>query len=159
MRRVLTLASVLAVAVLVIVVPSSADEPPITATVLTPRSLFPDDVQLKVTVGENTVKVDDPSRTVVVKFHVQPGAQFPWHSHAGPVLVNVKRGSLTYVDNECVETNYPKGTAFFDLGHGHVHSAYNPSETKETVLVATFLEAPPEPEPLLIPATAPACAS
>ena len=29
------------------------------------------------------VNVDDPSRTVVVKYTVQPGAQFPWHSTTG----------------------------------------------------------------------------
>ena len=43
----------------------------------------------------HTVEVDDPSRTVTIKFHVQPEAQFPWHTHPGPVVVNVKRGSLT----------------------------------------------------------------
>ena len=72
------------------------------------------------------------------------------------MFVNVKRGSLTFVSDECEKTNYPKGTAFVDLGHGHVHTAFNPSDTKETVLVATFFEAPAEPGPLLIPATAPA---
>jgi quercetin dioxygenase-like cupin family protein len=148
----------LAAAVLVTVVPSSAEEPPITATVMTPRSVFPDDVQMTVTVGDTTIEVDDPSLTVTAKYYVQPGAQFPWHTHAGPVLVTVKRGSLTYVDTDCTETNYRKGTAFFDLGHGHVHSAYNPSDTRKTVFVATFFEAPPEPDPLLIPATAPDCA-
>ena len=50
--------------------------------------------------------------------------------------------TLVYVGAEdCNELDYPAGTAFFDLGHGHVHSAYNPSETEETVFVATFFEA------------------
>ena len=109
-----------------------------------------------VTVNGQTVEVADASRTVTAKFLLQPGAQFPWHTHPGPVFVNVKRGSLTFVSDECEKTNYPKGTAFVDLGHGHVHTAFNPSDTKETVLVATFFEAPAEPGPLLIPATAPA---
>jgi len=155
-KRVFVLGVALAAAILVIVVPSSAQEAPITATVLTPRSVFPDDVSMTVTLNGHTVEVDDPSRTVTIKFHVQPEAQFPWHTHPGPVVVNVKRGSLTLVDDECVQTNYPKGTAFVDLGHGHVHTAYNPSDTKEAVLVATFFEAPEDPGALLIPATAPA---
>ena len=155
-KRMFVLATALAAAELGVVVPSSAQEAPITATILTPRSVFPDDVSMTVTVNGQTVEVADASRTVTAKFLLQPGAQFPWHTHPGPVFVNVKRGSLTFVSDECEKTNYPKGTAFVDLGHGHVHTAFNPSDTKETVLVATFFEAPAEPGPLLIPATAPA---
>jgi quercetin dioxygenase-like cupin family protein len=155
-KRMFVLATVVAAAVLMIVVPSTAQVAPITATILTPRSVFPDDVSMTVTVNGHTVEVADASRTVTAKFLVQPGAQFPWHTHPGPVFVNVKRGSLTYVSDECEKTDYPKGTAFVDLGHGHVHTAFNPSDTKETVLVATFFEAPAEPGPLVIPATAPA---
>jgi quercetin dioxygenase-like cupin family protein len=158
MRRIAALAIALIAAVLVTVVPSFAQDAPlpIEAKVLTPRSVFPDDVSMTVTVGEDTVQVDDASRTVTIKFIVQPGAQFPWHTHPGPVFVNVKRGSLTLVDDTCEHVTYATGTAFVDLGHGHVHTAYNPSDSKETVLVATFFEAPAEPGPLLIPATAPA---
>jgi quercetin dioxygenase-like cupin family protein len=156
MRRFLALVVVLTAAVLVSVVPSSAQEAPISATVLTPRSVFPDDVKLKVWVGDRYVKVD-ASRTVVVKFVVQPGAEFPWHTHAGPVIVNVKRGTLEYIDDSCNSTAYPAGTAFVDLG-ADIHSAVNPGSTP-TVIVATFFHAPPDPDPLLTPATPPACAA
>jgi len=134
---------------------------PIATELLTPRSVFTDDVDMKVRVktdgGRQVVKVVDPSRTVTARFTIQPGAQFPWHSHAGPVIVNVVEGSLTFIENDCEEQSYPMGTAFVDLGHGHVHSAYNPT-AGETVLVATFLEAPAEGS-LLIPADPPACAA
>jgi hypothetical protein len=49
------------------------------------------------------------------------------------------------------------GTAFVDTGHGHVHSAYNPTDGV-TVIVATFFESPAEGS-LLIPADTPACAA
>jgi quercetin dioxygenase-like cupin family protein len=89
---------------------------------------------------------------VVVQYTIEPGAVFPWHSHAGPVVVNVVQGSLVYVPADgCMEHTYPAGTAFVDLGRGHVHSAYNPSSTTNTILVATFFEAPAT-DPLLIPA-------
>jgi quercetin dioxygenase-like cupin family protein len=106
--------------------------------------------------GERVVvKAKDPSRTVVARFTVQPGAQFPWHTHAGPVIVNVTQGELVYVGAEdCVERSYPAGTAFVDAGHGHVHTAYNPTDAP-TVFVATFFEAPEAPAPLVIPADAP----
>ena len=145
------------------VLPSAAQEPPpppIATELLTARAVFPDDVDLKMKMrldGQATriVNAEDPSRTLVARFTVQPGAQFPWHSHPGSVIVNVTKGELVYVGaDDCVERTYPAGTAFVDPGHGHVHTAFNPTD-ETTVLVATFYEAPAE-GPLLIPADAPA---
>jgi quercetin dioxygenase-like cupin family protein len=122
--------------------------------------VFTDHVGLKLKTkldghATTVVKTGDPSRTLVARFTVQPGAQFPWHSHAGPVIVNVTQGELVYVGAEdCVKRSYPAGTAFIDAGHGHVHTAFNATD-KVTVIVATFFEAPAA-GPLLIPADAPA---
>src|SRR5262245_65224437 len=78
------------------VAPLAAQEvppPPIATEFLTPRSVFPEGVQmlirLKTDEGTEVVKVVDPSRTVTARFTIQPGARFPWHTHAGPVIVNV----------------------------------------------------------------------
>jgi quercetin dioxygenase-like cupin family protein len=144
------------------VMPSGAQQPPppIATEFLTGRATFTDDVDLKVKFkldGKATgvVNADDPSRTVVARFTVQPGAQFPWHTHPGPVIVNVTEGELVYVAaDDCVERPYPAGTAFVDPGNGHVHTAFNPTDDV-TVFVATLFEAPAE-GPLLIPAEAPA---
>ena len=164
-KRGAALATAALIAVLLVtasVVPSAAQEPPppIGAELLTGRAVFTDNVDLKVKAkldGKATrvVNVKDPSRTVTARFTVQPGAEFGWHTHAGPVIVNVVEGELTFVDSEgCVERDYPAGTAFVDLGHGHVHNAFNPTDGP-TVLVATFFEAPAE-GPLVIPEEAPA---
>ena len=150
----------LAAAAAVNVMPSAADPPPppIVAEPLTPRSVFPDEIDMKFKLklhdgGTMVVNVDDPSRTVDVRYTVQPGAQFPWHSHRGPVVVNIISGSLTYVPaGSCHERTYSGGQAFVDAGHGHVHTAFNPG-TEPTVFIATFFEAP-ESGPLLIPADA-----
>jgi quercetin dioxygenase-like cupin family protein len=145
-------------------VPSAAQEPPppIATELLSGRAVFTDDVDLMIKVkreGEakaEVVRAEDPSRTVTARFTIQPGAQFPWHTHAGPVFVNVVQGSLVYVSaDDCAHIEYPAGTAFVDLGHGDVHSAVNPSATEVTVLVATFFEAP-ETGALVIPAETPA---
>jgi quercetin dioxygenase-like cupin family protein len=165
-KRVTGLVAVLLAAGLFVwgVLPSAAQvpPPPIGVEFLTGRAVFPDEVRMRIKLLDDNfdrigvVRTTDPSLTVVARYTIQPGAQFPWHSHAGPVIVNVVEGSLVYVDAEnCGEREYTTNTAFVDLGHGHVHSAYNPSETDETVLVATFFEAPPAPAPLLIPADAP----
>jgi quercetin dioxygenase-like cupin family protein len=155
-------AALIAVLVLLLnVLPSSAQAPPPIATeFLTDRAVFTDDVTLQMKIkldGQQTkvVNVRDPSRTVVARFTLQPGAQFPWHSHAGPVVVNVVAGELTYVAaDDCVERAYPAGTAFVDPGV-HVHTAFNGTDGV-TVLVATFFSAPAEGS-LLIPAS-PGCA-
>jgi quercetin dioxygenase-like cupin family protein len=161
-KRTVLIAALVAVGLIGVGVPLAAQVLPISAEFLTQRSVFTDDVDLLVKVkpeGERTtvVKVEDPTTTVVAEFTVQPGAQFPWHSHAGPVVVNVVEGILTYITEDCEEREYPAGTAFVDPGQGHVHSAFNPGTT-ETMFLATFFDAP-ETGPLLIPAEAPDCAS
>jgi quercetin dioxygenase-like cupin family protein len=139
---------------------AQAQTAPITVELLTPRSVFVDDIGLKLKIkadkgGTDVVEERDPSRTIVARYTVQPGAQFPWHSHAGPVVVNVVSGSLTYLGaDDCVPRTYGGGQAFVDPGQGHVHTAFNPT-AGVTVLVATFFGAPAE-GPLLIPA-APGC--
>lgn len=126
--------------------PTLAQEPPIAVELLTGRAVFTDDVDLVVKTkldgrAANTINVKDPSRTVVARITVQPGAQFPWHTHPGPVIVNVVQGELVYVNaDDCVERPYPAGTAFVDPGRGNVHTAFNPSESEVMVLIATFFE-------------------
>ncbi len=153
------------VAVLLIganVLPSAAQQPPppIATELLTSRAVFTDDVVLKIKVKQHrgprtVVKANDPSRTLVARFTVQPDAVFPWHTHPGPVIVNVVKGELVYVPAEdCSERPYPAGTAFVDPGHGHTHTARN-ATGGVTVFVATFFSAPAE-GPLLIPAS-PGC--
>jgi quercetin dioxygenase-like cupin family protein len=167
MRRKMKRGGLLAAALIAVVViganvlPSAAQQPPppIATELLTGRAVFTDNIDLKLKIkldghGTTVVNAGDPSRTLVARFTVQPGAQFPWHSHAGPVIVNVTQGELVYVGaDDCVERAYPAGTAFVDPGHGHVHTAFNDTDAV-TVIVATFYEAPAQ-GPLLIPAEAP----
>lgn len=121
--------------------------PPILVEPLTPRSLFTDDVrgQFRIKLeghGTNVVNMRDLSRSVVARITVQPGAQFPWHTHPGPVIVNIAQGELVYVEaSDCIERPYPAGTAFVDPGHGHIHTAFNRTGGV-TVIYATFFEVP-----------------
>jgi quercetin dioxygenase-like cupin family protein len=159
-RGAVALAAAALVGVVVVsvnVLPLAAQDPPppIAAEFLTGRAVFTDAVHMKIKIKMDgkmrVVGVKDPSTTVVARYTVQPGAQFPWHSHAGPVVVNVVEGELVYVPAEtCTEHSYPAGTAFVDPGQGHVHTAFNPTD-EPTVFVATFFDAPAS-GPLLIPA-------
>lgn len=130
--------------------------PGIHADLLTPRTggEFTDNVNLKFRFkleGQETrvIKSQDPSQMVVARITVNPGAQFPWHTHPGPVLVNVAEGHLTYVQaSDCVRRAYPAGTAFVDPGRGNVHTAY--AGDQGAVLIAVFFEIP-DTGPLTIP--------
>jgi quercetin dioxygenase-like cupin family protein len=128
---------------------------PIATEVLTPRAQFTDtvDAQLRVKLdGQATsvLNMPDASRTVVARFTIQPNVHFPWHTHPGPVIVNVVQGELVYVQaSDCVHRPYPTGTGFVDPGN-NIHSAFNPSSTVETIIVATFLDVPAD-GPLSLP--------
>ena len=159
------LSAVAAVAVLNVLPAAAVDPPPaILAEPLGVRSVFPDRVEMKIKLGEKgkghhetKIKIKDPDRTVVVRFTLQPGAHFPWHTHPGVVFVNIASGSFRLIDSDtCEETAYTAGQAFVDSGHGHVHTAYNPSSTETTVVYATFFEAS-EAGPLSTVAPDPGC--
>ncbi len=60
--------------------------------------------------------------------HVRLGANMAtgWHTHPGPALVAVVKGSVTYEDaqaNRCRQATYGIGEGFVDRGFGHVHRA------------------------------------
>lgn len=83
------------------------------------------------------------STDVVTQQIVFPGGGHTgWHSHPGPVLVTVKRGSvrLIYADDPaCAGTVYQAGDSFVDRGDEIVHIARNMSATEELELWATYL--------------------
>jgi hypothetical protein len=145
--------------------PSGADQEPdpITAEPLTQRHTFTDDVAVQIRDkpdGRSTevINLRDATHIAVVEITIQPGAAFPWHTHPGPVLATViagdDDGAFVYVyADDCVERPYEVGEAFVDPGRGNVHMAHNPSETEETVVIATFLGAP-EDGPMTLPVDA-----
>ncbi len=60
--------------------------------------------------------------------HVRLGPNVPtgWHTHPGPAIVTVVKGSVTYEDakaNKCNDVTYLAGEGFVDRGFGHVHRA------------------------------------
>lgn len=120
---------------------------PIAVEMLTSRHEFTDDIAVQVRVSPqgrptDVVNLRDASNMAVLRFTVQPGVRFPWHSHPGLVMVTVTEGELVFVyGDDCVERHYPAGTAFVDPGFGNVHYARNPT-SGETVLVAAFLGLP-----------------
>ena len=70
-----------------------------------------------------------------------PNEATPWHSHAGPVIVTVVRGSFTYereVRGECDRKTYHAGQGFVDRGFGREHRGVAGPEGAH--LYATYLQ-------------------
>ena len=94
--------------------------------------------------------------------HVRLGANAPtgWHTHPGPALVTVVKGSLTYQDahaNVCSSVPYVAGEGFVDRGFGHVHRAIAGADGVDFYAVYLL---PPGTPTHVIPASAPAeCSS
>jgi quercetin dioxygenase-like cupin family protein len=94
--------------------------------------------------------------------HVRLGPNIAtgWHTHPGPAIVTVVRGSLTYENaeaNRCNDVSYAAGEGFVDPGFGHVHRAIAGVDGVD-FYVAYLL--PPGSGTHVIPASAPAkCSS
>jgi quercetin dioxygenase-like cupin family protein len=81
----------------------------------------------------------DIGQLITVKITVDPGGEFGWHYHSGPVWVIVTSGTLTYYfsDPACSSVDYPAGSVFLDQGD-YIHNARN--ETGEPVkVIGTFM--------------------
>jgi quercetin dioxygenase-like cupin family protein len=86
--------------------------------------------------------------------HVRLGASEAtgWHTHPGPAIVTVVKGTLTYEDSahrRCRDVTYIPGEGFVDRGFGHVHRAIAGPEGTDFYVVYIL---PPGSENHVIPA-------
>ncbi|MFD2093200.1 cupin domain-containing protein [Blastococcus deserti] len=131
----------------------------ITTTPVGPRSTFTDDVGTQIRFrfdgrAEEVVTVKDASTIATLEITIPPGGVFPWHTHPGPVLINVAEGEFVYrLAADCVDREYRAGEALVDAGGTNVHTAFNPG-TGNTRVIATILGAPAD-GPLTVPAPGP----
>lgn len=71
---------------------------------------------------------------------VAPGGNVGWHSHAGPVFINVRRGTLTlleYQDGVCERRDVGPGLTILEQGTG-IHNGYNLGEGNVEYATAAF---------------------
>lgn len=100
-----------------------------------------------------------PDGTDVFVQHVRLGPNTPtgWHTHPGPALVTVVKGSLVYEDaaaaNRCRRLVYAAGEGFVDRGFGHVHRATAGLDGVDFYVVYLL---PPASATHVVPASAPA---
>lgn len=115
----------------------------------TDHLVFSDDVSMTLTqeldgLDPHEVDIDDASHLWIARFTIEPGTVFPWHTHPAAVVMGVTEGDFVFVlAEDCERREYAAGEALVDPGD-RIHTAYNPSDTAETVIVATYLGAPAE---------------
>ena len=89
---------------------------------------------------DHTHVQSDLQNIQIGSFVAEPGAQFGWHQHGGPVWVVITSGTLSLYggeDPECRARELHAGAAFMEPGN-HTHIARN--ETSEPVeLYAVYM--------------------
>ena len=108
-------------------------------------AFFPDGVEMQIRNkrGGSTevVNVKDASYTTTMEAIFGESEVTDWHTHPGPIIMNVVSGDFVYMADDCVKHTYTAGEALIDGGN-IPHTAWNPNDDEETVVVATFLGAP-----------------
>ena len=81
----------------------------------------------------------------VRRFTYAPGSQTGWHTHPGPVFIQVVSGTVTFYEApDCTPIRVEEGTSYLDLGE-HAHIGRN--ETDEDAQDVTVLFGPPGIDP------------
>lgn len=89
------------------------------------------------------VKAKPATDIAVQSIVFQPGAQSGWHSHPGPVFIQVVSGAMTFYESDdpaCTPIVRTAGQGFLDVGE-HAHIARNETAAPAQNVVTYF--APP----------------
>lgn len=109
------------------------------------RASSPEGLKLKRKNGkwEFDMNAKDPFDLAVQSLIFQPGGHSGWHSHPGPVLLQVTSGTVTFYeagDPSCTPVVKTTGQLFVETGD-HSHMGRNETGTTATAIAVVF--APP----------------
>jgi len=96
--------------------------------------------KVKASSGGIRIRTLGPKLVLVTAITVDPGGTFGWHSHPGPVLVTVNKGTFTVYrahGSNCTKSTFGVGDAFVEPG-GDIHLGRNEG-TDPVQLNAIFL--------------------
>lgn len=118
--------------------------------VLAGPATFTDNVSAKLNVrydrgpALNANLPKDASNTITAEVAWEAEGTSGWHTHPGPVVVNVTEGQVAVTNAiDCVPRTYSAGEAFLDPGQGNVHIADNTTPGGgEAKAIATFFGVP-----------------
>ena len=89
---------------------------------------------------QSVLVTNGPTLVRTQNFAIAPGGYGGWHSHPGPVLISVKRGTVAWYDSKCNRTLYPAGSAYVEPA-GEPHNPRN--EDSEDIEAFATLILPP----------------
>jgi hypothetical protein len=109
------------------------------------RATFAEEFKVKRKTGDWEVDIHakNPLDLAVQSITFQPGGYSGWHSHPGPVFIQVVSGTMTFYESDdptCTPIVRTAGQGFLDVGD-HAHIARNESGAVATNVVTYF--APP----------------
>jgi quercetin dioxygenase-like cupin family protein len=110
--------------------------------------------------SEVELRTKGPVEVAYQRITIAPGGSLGWHSHPGPTVVTVFRGTLSFYHAEhCTqEIEYGTGTSFSNLPD-EIHLARNEG-TEDVVVFASYyvpLQIPPVPLRIDQPSPGDAC--
>ena len=99
--------------------------------------------------GEVELKTKGAIEIANQRIEIAPGGTLGWHSHPGPTVVTVQRGTLSfYHAEECTEEiEYRTGQSFSNLPH-EIHLAKN--EEAQPVVIYAFYFVPHRTPPVAL---------
>lgn len=90
------------------------------------------------------IEVERGTDVVVDSVAMAPGGTTGWHTHPGPEIVLVTRGTLTFRRSDgvrCVTEEVSSGQAFLGAAAGELHAAHN-AGSEPVEFLATFFNVP-----------------
>ena len=103
------------------------------------------------------LEADRKIDVAVARVTYPTGSTSGWHTHPGPTVVTITKGTFTFVMEDCSRHKYVPGETFVEPGPRMV-ARLNNKKGEPGEIVVTFF-APVGADPLTIPKPAPACAA
>jgi quercetin dioxygenase-like cupin family protein len=100
------------------------------------------------------------AEVTVQHIRLAPNQPIPWHTHPGPGIALIQRGTFTYEaaqGSRCIRTTYEAGSGFVDPGFGTVHQAVAGPQGAEIYVI--YMLPPGSPNQLILTDPDPACTS
>ena len=88
---------------------------------------------------EFDINAKDPTDVAIQQLNYQPGGTSGWHSHPGPVLLQVTSGTVTFYEGRgpCTPVTRTVGQLFIETGE-HAHLGRNEGSTPATAIAVVF---------------------
>lgn len=101
------------------------------------------------------IEAEEETAVAVVGVVYQPGGTSGWHSHPGPTVVTIAKGSFTFYTEDCEAHTYGEGDTFVEEGPDEVGMLTNTGSTPGQIYLTVFM--PPDATAPTIPTAAPEC--